>query len=525
MVPVAKLSERTADDIQRLLEYEQAHGGQINDSVKLSYPVLDDSFYSARNYKSVWIDEDLVMPAGTTLYHFIEQSKLYGLFPDDYHYRSLSFIQRIFSLDTNARKNAATWARNDVLLTDAFFRLSKDLKQGRIPFDSTTLRKDSVLSDSFFTANIAAALQGNTVTGTLTALEPKKRGYDSIKTYLGDFLSKAAIAPYTRLTYPYTDSIEFFRQLQKRLTETGDLDPSAAPLDTSGFKKVLRKYQQRYNFRATGHVSDPLVDKLNNTDREKFMRIAVNLDRYKLLPDSLPETYIWVNLPSYTLTVVDDDTVVFSSKVIVGGAKTRTPVLTSEISNFITMPQWTVPYSIIFKEMLPKIRQNIEFLEKENLMVIDDNDSVRDPKTINWNKLNKNHFPYQLKQKQGDDNSLGVIKFNFRNKYSVYLHDTNVRWKFDNAFRAISHGCVRVKEWDRLANYLVRADSSRYPADSLRAWIRRKEKHVVSGFPRMPVFLRYFTCEGKAGQIRFYDDIYDDDRYLIQKYFAGKNVD
>jgi len=188
------------------------------------------------------------------------------------------------------------------------------------------------------------------------------------------------------------------------------------------------------------------------------------------------------------------------------------------------MPQWTVPFSIIFKEMLPNIIKDSNFLAKENLMVVDNNDSVLDPHTINWRKLNKKNFPYQLKQREGDDNSLGVIKFNFRNKYSVYLHDTNVRWRFSNSYRAISHGCVRVKEWNKLANYLVRNDTLRIPPDTIKAYIARGEKHMFSGFHKLPLYIRYYTCEGKNGKIIFYEDIYDEDRNLIQKYFANKSV-
>jgi murein L,D-transpeptidase YcbB/YkuD len=183
-----------------------------------------------------------------------------------------------------------------------------------------------------------------------------------------------------------------------------------------------------------------------------------------------------------------------------------------------------VPSSIIFKEMLPKIQKSVDFLKKENLMVVDKNDNVLDPTKINWAKLNKNHFPYLLKQGQGDNNSLGVIKFNFRNKYSVYLHDTNVRWMFGKAFRALSHGCVRVQQWEKLSDFLVRNDTMRYHPDSLRVWIKRQEKHVVSGFHKVPVFFRYFTCEGKNGHLKFFDDIYDEDKFLREKYFAGKTV-
>jgi murein L,D-transpeptidase YcbB/YkuD len=222
--------------------------------------------------------------------------------------------------------------------------------------------------------------------------------------------------------------------------------------------------------------------------------------------------------------VVDSDTVVFESKVIVGAPKTRTPLLTSEISNFVTYPQWTVPMSIIMKEMLPAIKKNVNYLAKQNLMVVDDNDSVRDPTKINWKRLNKHNFPYQIKQREGDDNSLGVMKFNFRNKYDVYLHDTNVRWMFDEKYRAVSHGCVRVKEWRKLSAFLIRKDTMRYHPDSLKAWIARQEKHTVYGFARVPIFLRYYTVVGRKGKLVFYDDIYGEDRELRNRYFAKKPI-
>jgi murein L,D-transpeptidase YcbB/YkuD len=96
---------------------------------------------------------------------------------------------------------------------------------------------------------------------------------------------------------------------------------------------------------------------------------------------------------------------------------------------------------------------------------------------------------------------------------------------FGKQYRALSHGCVRVKEWVKFANFLVRNDTLKHPPDTLKAWITRQEKHVVSGFHKMPLFIRYFTCEGKNGKVHFYEDIYDEDRYLSQKYFANKIVE
>ncbi len=524
VINTAKLAENTTEDIHHTLEYLKTNHGSLNDSVKIRFSRLIDSLYSANQYQPVWMREEKTIPEGHSLLNLIQNSRLWGLFPNDYHYNMLSFIDRAFALDTNAARNAALWARKDLLMTDAFFQMARDLKQGRIPYDSVTLRTDTLLKDSFYTAALNQALQTGNVSQVLHNLEPKSKGYDSLKSYIAAFLDSANFSPYTYLLYPYTDSVNFFHLLQKRLVETGNLSDTVPPMDSVKFKSAIRRFQKKYEYKITGHISNSIVDRLNNTDLEKFRRIAVTLDRYKQLPDSFPETYVWVNLPSYTLRLVDHDTVVFSSKVIVGGPQTRSPVLTSEISNFITMPQWTVPYSIIFKEMLPEIIKNVDYLEKENLMVVNDEDSVLDPHTINWKKLNRTHFPYQLKQRQGDDNSLGVIKFNFRNKYSVYMHDTNVRWMFSKSYRAISHGCVRVKEWDKLANYLVRNDSLRYPPDTIKAYISRGEKHIISGFHKLPLYIRYFTCEGKNGKIVFYEDIYDEDRNLIQKYFMNKSV-
>jgi L,D-transpeptidase YcbB len=520
----AKMPDHISNDLEKTLYFIAHNKGDLNDTVHVNYIKLEDSVYNTKNYSSLWNKDEHWLPLANSLYEFIENSKEYGLFPDDYHYNALSFIRRVLVEDSIAKKNAVIWARADILLTDAFFKLAKDLKQGRFAYDSVTLRTDTLLKDSLLTQTLEQAIRSGSIDSTLTDLEPKLVGYDSLKTYLKSFLATAKFKPYTYLLYPYKDSITFFSQLEKRLFENGTIMSDSLEMDTAQFAGAIKKFQKKRGLRITGHISESVVDELNNSDIVKFKRIAVNLDRYKLLPDTLPHTYIWVNLPSFMLQVYDDDTVAFESRIIVGDPKTRTPLLTSQVTNFITFPQWTVPLSIIFKEMLPKIQQNIDYLKKENLMVVDKDDNILDPKKIKWSKLSKKHFPYYLKQQQGDNNSLGVIKFNFRNKYSVYMHDTNVRWMFGKAFRALSHGCVRVKEWQKMSDFLVRNDTMRYHPDTLRAWIKRQEKHVVSGFQRVPVFLRYFDCVGVNGRIKFYDDIYEEDKFLREKYFGDKSV-
>lgn len=516
---------RTARNLQENLSYTLDNKGSLNDSVRIPFIKVANTVYKDKDYELIWSIKGGTNRIADNLYSFISNARSYGLFPSDYAYGQLRNFRKLVEADTLAQKDAALWARHDLIMTNSFLQLVKDLKHGRLPKDSTTLRKDSVITDSFFIAQLQAAVQSRQVNDVLHALEPKYEGYDSIRAYLPRFLESAKFVPYTYLQYPYTDSIAFYKLLAQRLREVKLLDSANLSPDTTAFAAAIRKYQAAKKLKPTGKPNENTIYSLNLTDQERFKRIAINLDRYKHMPDTMPTTYLWVNLPAYMLTVWDSGYVEFQSRVIVGSPKTRTPMLRSNVTNFITYPQWTVPYSIIFKEMLPQIQKNINYLAKENLMVVDKNDSIIDPALINWGKLSKENFPYLLKQREGDDNSLGVIKFNFANKYSVYLHDTNARWLFTKDQRALSHGCVRVKEWEQLANFLVRNSQDKYPSDTLKAWIGRQEKHVISGFPRVPVYIRYFTCEGKNGKLNFFEDIYGLDRILAEKYFADKTLD
>jgi murein L,D-transpeptidase YcbB/YkuD len=518
------LSIRIPKNLQSAIEFILASKGVLNDSIALGKDSLDDQFYQKRNYEPVWCSQEKWLPLSDSLFEFIGHATEYGLFPGDYNYRILKNIRIQTTEDTLGQKDAALWSRGDLLLTDAFFRMCYDLRRGRLPYDSVTLRKDTMSAVGYL--NLFDTLQQTKdVAGLMHALEPKHEAYDSLKNGLKKFLgSVESLKHYTYIPYPVSNSADYQNNLKKRLFEEGLIESPFDYLDTTSFKLVIGKYQRQKGLTETGKLNATTVSSLNNTSWEKFKRIAITLDRFKLLPDSMPTTYIWVNIPAFNMRIVDSSIVVLESNVIVGQPKTRTPLLTSNVANFITYPQWTVPWSIIFNEMMPKIQVNPDYLRKQNLMVVDKNDSVMNPDSLKWRRFNKDNFPYLIKQRQGDDNSLGVLKFNFANRYSVYLHDTNARWLFSKENRALSHGCVRIKEFMKLADFLVRNDSLRFPPDTLRSWITRKEKHVVSGFPRVPIFIRYFTCEAKNGSIKFYNDVYGEDRLLCQRYFDSKTL-
>jgi murein L,D-transpeptidase YcbB/YkuD len=197
----------------------------------------------------------------------------------------------------------------------------------------------------------------------------------------------------------------------------------------------------------------------------------------------------------------------------------------------ITYPQWSVPQSIIVKEFLPELKKDPGYLAKKGFSLLNMKNEEVDPFFVDWSKY-KLGIPYKIVQGSGDDNALGIMKFNFPNKYAVYLHDTNQRYLFAQSTRAFSHGCVRVQEWQKLSNYILQNDSTYITSqvsnssftrsDSVSTWLVKKEKHFIPVKFRIPLFIRYFTCEGKDGKIVFYDDVYEEDHKLRERYFAGK---
>ena len=141
-------------------------------------------------------------------------------------------------------------------------------------------------------------------------------------------------------------------------------------------------------------------------------------------------------------------------KVIVGKEATRTSVFKGNMSHIIINPYWNVPTSIVRKEMLPKLKRYSNYLVKNNMELLSGN-TIIDPSTVNWNSYSSS-IPYSIRQKPGDDNALGKMKFIFPNNFSIYLHDTPSKSIFNQSKRAFSHGCIRVENPMKLALYILK---------------------------------------------------------------------
>lgn len=522
--------------IKHLLAQSQLNDGKPGDSIELPFYNVLVHFYDPVNYAPVWSNKEQWNKLADSLHAYLDTASRDGLFKDDYQFKRIDILRKTLSKDTVKMKDKRLWAEADVIYTNAFMHILQDLKQGRLQPDSLALKSYTSKYSNFFASSLNSLINDHQFSKVIRSVQPIHSGYERLKQGIKKFVDSMDNKVYTYILYPYkkgdpADSISFVKQLQERLSESGLLDKKSPLQDSSALANVIKRYQTAKKLIADGKISTALIKTLNNTDLEKFKRIAVTLDRFKQLPPNMPEKYIWVNLPAYKLEVWDADTIVLESKIICGKPVTPTPILTSAISDLVIYPTWTVPESIIKKEMLPGLKKNTGYLAKKGLNLINSKGETIDPATVIWAKYSKG-IPYKIQQGSGDGNALGVIKFNFSNPYSVYLHDTNQRYLFKNVSRALSHGCVRVQQWEKLAYYVIRNDSIRlnrpdsikYNVDSIKAWITNKERHRITVKYQFPLFIRYFGCEAVNGTIKFYDDIYGADKILRERFFSQKKI-
>ena len=338
--------------------------------------------------------------------------------------------------------------RLEALLTDAYLEVSRNIRLGKA-IESTD-QQDSVTISS-----LEGYVQGGALQDWITLAEPSFFGYRSLKRGLEQLI----------------DSLP---------TDQRNAVLSCSPL---------------------------LADDL----REKMRIIAINLERWRSEKVAFGTRYIFVNIPAFTLYVVENDSVILESRIIVGTPKTPTPVLSSMVECFVTYPYWHVPRKIAVEEYLPMIQRDTTFIERNNFDVLDRKGNLINPDSVDWKRLNKNNFPVSLRQREGKDNALGIIKFLFDNPYAVFLHDTNAKRLFMSKARAFSHGCIRMEKAIELAYYLVSGDLNKKSRDVER-YLKEERRHSIELRNPIPIFVRYYTCDFDNLELKYYKDIYGKDR-------------
>lgn len=254
---------------------------------------------------------------------------------------------------------------------------------------------------------------------------------------------------------------------------------------------------------------------IENSSERTLRSIEINLERWRkegLLKEE--GRYVYINVPSFMIRVINNGDVVLESRIIVGAPKTPTPEISSNIECFVIYPYWHVPRKISVEEYLPILQRDTSFIRRNNFDVLDRKGRVLRSDSIDWKRYNKNYFPFSLRQREGEENSLGLIKFVFDNPHAVFVHDTNAKGLFQRKVRTLSHGCIRVERAFDLGHYLLTGEPSK-KSQLLSNYLDQKQRRSISLSKPVPIYIRYFTAAVINDKLYLYDDCYEKDAQIL----------
>jgi L,D-transpeptidase YcbB len=291
-------------------------------------------------------------------------------------------------------------------------------------------------------------------------------------------------------------------QLKKRLQMTGDMPADSTPVFNDALEAGIKNIQPRFGYSPTGVITDALLKDLNVSALDRVKQILLNMGRMQWMIHEPKGQMIVVNIPEFILHVKDGPKKVFDMNVVVGKEGHNTVMFTGTLNQVVFSPYWNVPPSIVKKEIMPAMNRNPGYLASQNMEITS----------------NEGGLPV-VRQLPGAKNSLGKVKFLFPNSFNIYFHDTPAKALFEKDKRAYSHGCIRLSEPEKMANYLLK-DDPQWPADKIEdAMNSGNEKYVKLKNP-VPVLITYYTAwVDEAGVLHFAEDIYDHDKELLAKMF------
>ncbi|MEQ8497208.1 MAG: L,D-transpeptidase family protein, partial [Gammaproteobacteria bacterium] len=371
---------------------------------------------------------------------------------------------------------------------------------------------------------LRAAIEGDRLAATLAALRPPGPYYARLVAALAMHRALAARGGWPRV--PAGDTLEpgmrdaRVPSLRARLHAGGEVLPMVASAEAEVYDDALadavRIFQYRHGLTVDALVGPATLAALNVPVAARIATLRVNLERLRWVFRDIGERYVAVNIASFGAAYLVDGAVQWSARAIVGRPYRQTPVFRDTINYLELNPTWTVPPTILRKDILPRLRTDPGYLVEKRLRVIDPNGGPVDPATIDWRAVRAASFPYLLRQEPGPDNALGRIKFMFPNRHAVYLHDTPQRQLFARAERVFSSGCIRVENPLALATLLL-ADDPAWDRAALEAAIARGRTERVRLARPVPILLLYLTAFADPhGALHFRDDVYGRDAPVLR---------
>ncbi|HVX72290.1 MAG TPA: L,D-transpeptidase family protein [Devosia sp.] len=477
-------------------------------------------FYGARGFEPLWLTTGAdgsatFSPNAEKIIAVFRNAELEGLRPSDY----LSPALDPAAAGTDPAKLAAL----ETAFSAATLNYAQDSYGGRInPRDVSALL--TIAPKKLDAADTLTKLAASDDPAKfLLSLDPPHPEFKLLKTALAKFYDKDAIKTET-ITIPAGPTLKLGMKddrvptLRERLAVPAPEIPegaSDAKVDTTYDKPLMeavKAFQSGLGLTADGVMGPATVAALNGAGTVSKDDIIANMERWRWEPNDLGDFHVEVNIPQFTVWIMKDGEPVHSTRVVVGRPTNMTPVFSDEIEDIVVNPYWNVPPSIATNEIKPHLIANPGYLDSQNMEMLSGG-KVVNASAIDWTTTNINNF--HIRQKPGGANALGQIKFLFPNDQDIYLHDTPSKSLFARAYRAYSHGCVRVQNPMDFAGALL-ATNPDLSENKLRAMFGDKEKWVPLKH-HIPVHLMYFTLRVDAdGTIRSYSDVYGHNKKLIE---------
>lgn len=300
--------------------------------------------------------------------------------------------------------------------------------------------------------------------------------------------------------------------LRERLAVSGDIDPAAAgsgDVYDSYVEAAVRRFQARHGLTVDGVVRQQTLKALNVPAQVRLAQLRINVVRLRTLSNNLGAKLVVANVPAAQIEAIESGVVVSRHVAVVGKPDRASPDLQSRIVEVNFNPYWTVPVSIVRKDLIPRMQEEPDYLTKNHIRIFDGRGTELQPTQINWNS--NEAVNYRFKQDPGDFNSLGSIRINFPSKDGVYMHDTPSKNLFGEDFRFHSSGCMRVQNVRELVVWLL-SDTPGWTRAEIDAVIRsgeRKDARLASPVPLYWVYVTAWVTPDGVAQFR--DDIYSRD--------------
>lgn len=296
--------------------------------------------------------------------------------------------------------------------------------------------------------------------------------------------------------------------LRQRLAISGDL-PQEAGMSSAFDSYVdgaVKRFQARHGLPADGVIGEFTVKAMNIPAEVRLQQLNTNLVRLQTFPEDLGRRHVMVNIPAAYIEAIEDGQVALRNTAIVGRITRPTPILNSKIYEVILNPYWTAPRSIVEKDIMPLMRKDPTYLERNSIRLFDGQGNEVAPETVDWNAEKAPNLMFR--QDPGKINAMASTKINFHNEYAVYMHDTPQQGLFNKLMRFESSGCVRVQNVRDLSTWLLRETPG---------WARQQMEQVIASrvntpiklAEEIPVYFVYISAWGMPdGVVQFRDDIY-----------------